>query len=231
MASFLCYNELMNNDIESIRTNIENTVNNGITQITDAESIENGVRSTIEESVARFTEAELVVMMAIGAAVLLAGYRIKKIAFFIVWFIIGLNLAHLVLPWVNSTLPDIANSDLWQNLIPIAGGLLLALMGFSIEKVCVGALAFALTMMIVVQYFGAEMQTLAIGGVIGVIAAGAAVMMIKPAIILATSIAGSYAITIGVMRLAGLQETVYFPMLIGIAVLGAAVQFATSKRA
>ena len=218
-------------DIESIKTGIENSVGNGIAQITDTETIKENVKDTIETTVSKFSEAELVVMMAIGAAVLFAGYRIKKIAFFIVWFIIGLNLTHFIMPWINSTLPDIADSDLWQNLLPVAGGLLLGLMGFSIEKICVGGIAFALTMMIVVQYFGTEMQTLAIGAVIGVVAAGTAFMMIKPAIIIATALAGSYAITVGTMQLAGLEESVYFPMLIGIAVLGAAVQFATTKHA
>lgn len=188
--------------------------------------------TNVDINVAQFTEAELVIMMAIGAAALLAGYRIKKIAFFIVWFIIGLNLTHFLLPWLNTTVPQIAENDLWQNLIPIAGGLLLALMGFSIEKVCVGGIVFSLVLIITAQYFGTEMQTLAIGAVVGVVAAGAAVMMIKPAIIIATSLAGAYVITVGAIQLANLdQNTLFFPMLIGIAAFGSITQFLTTKRA
>lgn len=208
---------------------IEKTIEENVTKITNQETIEDGVRDTIAKGVERFTEAELVIMMAIGAAVLLAGYRIKKLAFFIVWFIIGLNLTHFVMPWFNETLPDIVGNSFWQNLIPIAGGLLFALMGFSIEKICVGGLVFALVVMVTAQYFGTEMQVLAAGAIVGVIAAGAAVMMMKPAVILATSVAGAYAITVSVIQLAGLQESVYFPMLIGISIFGAVTQFLTTK--
>ena len=188
------------------------------------------VESTIRRGLAEFTEAELVITMAIGAAALLAGYRIKKAAFFIVWFIIGLNLARFLMPWFESMVPAFENSAFWQNLIPIAGGLLLALMGFSIEKVCVGGIVFSLVVIIVAQYFGTEMQVLAIGAVVGVIAAGAAVMMIKPAIIIATSLAGSYVITVGIIQLAGLNpEVAYFPMLLLIAAFGATTQFLTTR--
>ena len=186
----------------------------------------------LEQALMQFSEAELVIMMAIGAAALLAGYRIKKAAFFIVWFIIGMNLARFLLPWLTQTVPQIADNDLWQNLIPIAGGLLLALMGFSIEKVCVGGIVFALVIVVTAQYFGTDMQTLAIGAVVGVIAAGAAVMMIKPAIIIATSLAGAYVLTIGIIQLSSLDKAVvYFPMLIGITAFGAITQFLTTKRA
>lgn len=190
---------------------------------------EENLEQSIHDTLTRFSEAELVITMAIGAAVLLAGYRIKKIAFFIVWFIIGLNLAHYLLPWFNSTVPAIKDNDLWQNLIPVAGGLLLALMGFSIEKVCVAGIAFALTMVITGQYFGTEAQTLVIGAVVGVVAAGAAVMMMKPAIIILTSLAGAYVITVGTIQLSDVGQDVYFPMLIGITIFGTVTQFLTTK--
>ncbi len=192
----------------------------------EASDIEQNLRKTIT----KFSEAELVILMAAGAAVLLAGYRIKKIAFFVVWFIIGLNLVHFLMPVFENMVPEIAGNDLWQNLIPIAGGLLLGLMGFSIEKVCVGGITFALVVMTIAQYFGTDLQTLAIGAVIGVIAAGAAVMMIKPAIIIATSLAGSYVITMGIIQLSDVGMNMYFPLLIGIAIFGAVTQFLTTKR-
>ena len=184
----------------------------------------------LENTLKDLSEAELVITMAVGAAVLLAGYRIKKVAFFIVWFIIGLNLTHYLMPWLNGAVPQIAESDLWQNLAPIAGGLLLALMGFTIEKVCVGGIVFALAIIVTMYNFGSEMQTLAIGAVVGVIAAGAAVMMMKPAIILATSLAGAYVITVGVIQLSSVGGDMYFPMLIGLTAFGALTQFLTTKR-
>lgn len=180
----------------------------------------------------RLTTAELILMLVAGLAALFFGYRIKKAAFFIVWFIIGMNLAVQLLPWLNSLVPQIAGSELWQNLIPIAGGLLLALMGFSIEKVCVGGIVFALTLIITAQYFGTEPQTLVIGAVVGIIAAGAAVMMIKPAIIIATSVAGAYTLALALTTwVPEINPDIYYwPILIGAAVIGAIVQFTTTRR-
>lgn len=175
---------------------------------------------------------ELVLFIAIGLAMLCFGYRIKKIAFFIIWFLLGLNLVRILMPTLNEMVPQIVGNELWQNLLPIAGGLLLALLGFSVEKLCVGGICFALVMIVTAQYFGTEIQTLAIGGVIGVIAAGAAVTLMKPAIIIATSVAGAYALTLVILTLATQinQETYYWPILLGLTALGAIIQFATTKR-
>ena len=180
----------------------------------------------------QFTDTELVVMIIAGVAALLFGYRIKKIAFFIVWFIIGLNLMHYLTPWLESTAPEVMANELWRNLIPIAGGLLMALLGFSIEKVCLGGIVFALTMVITAQYFGTEMNTLIIGAVVGVILAGLAVMLMKPAIIVATAIAGGYVVTLGILYWTGISaETYYFPLLVSVAAAGSLFQFATTRRA
>ena len=146
-------------------------------------------------------------------------------------FIIGYNLMMFLMPTINGAVPQIAVSQLYQILLPIGGGLLLALLGFSIEKLCIAGICFFLVMMVVVQYFGTEVLTLAIGAIIGVVAAAAATALIKPAIIIATAVAGSYALTIAILNIfpAISKEIFYFPMLIGIAILGGLFQFSTTK--
>lgn len=170
-------------------------------------------------------------MAGLGLAVLLFGYRIKKVAFFIVWFLVGYYLTGYLMPLVLNSVPQIAENELYQILIPIAGGLLLALLGFSIEKLCVGGICFALVLVITIRYFGTEIQVLAIGGIIGVVVAGLAVTMMKPATIIATAVAGAYAITIATLNLVPdlSSEIYYWPMLIGISVLGSIFQFSTTK--
>ena len=179
-----------------------------------------------------FGAPELVIMAGLGLAVLLFGYRIKKIAFFIIWFILGYNLMAFLMPNINEMVPEVASSSLYQTLLPIAGGILLAMMGFSIEKLCVGGIAFALMMVIAIRYFGTDMQVLAIGGLIGVLFAGFTVMMLKPATIVATALAGAYAITIAVLALASNLDFggYYWPMIIGLTAVGAIFQFVTTKR-
>lgn len=170
-------------------------------------------------------------MTVAGVAVLLFGYRIKKAAFFIIWFLIGLNLMNNFMPEINKWVPQIAASEFWQNLLPIAGGLILALLGFSIEKLCVSLLCFALVMLITVQYFGTDIPTLAIGAIIGVMVGAFAVTMMKPAFVIASAAAGAYALTLCILVWFPdiSREIFYFPMLIGLAAMGAIFQFATTK--
>ena len=40
---------------------------------------------------------EAVIMLALGAVVLLFGYRIKKIALFIIWFLLGFNRVNMLI--------------------------------------------------------------------------------------------------------------------------------------
>ena len=186
----------------------------------------------MEEVIKQLTDAQLIIMALAGLAALLAGYKIKKVAFFIVWFIIGLNLTNFLMPWINTTVPQIAHNSLWQNLLPIAGGILVAFMGFTIEKICVAGTAFALVLIITAQYFGTEMQTMLLGSIVGVLAAGTAVMLMKPAVIVVTSIAGAYVLTLSILHWAKQIDPgiSFFPMLAGISAFGIVVQALTTKR-
>lgn len=90
---------------------------------------------------------------------------------------------------------------------------------------------FALTIMITIQYFGTDIPTIAVGAIIGIILGGLAVNLMKPAIIIATSLVGSYAVTMVILSLAtGLNfQVFYFPMIIILAAIGAVVQFSSTK--
>ena len=124
------------------------------------------------------------------------------------------------------------DSQLYQELLPLGGGLALALIGFSIEKLCLGGACFALVMLIAVRYFGTEIQTLAVGGILGVVAAGASTALMKPATIIATAAAGGYALTLVMLAsIAGIdQGAMYWPILIGLTVAGSVFQFLKTKR-
>ena len=43
----------------------------------------------ISKLIGHFQMPELFIMLGVGLAVLLFGYRLKKIAFFIIWFLLG----------------------------------------------------------------------------------------------------------------------------------------------
>ena len=179
-----------------------------------------------------FQTPELIIMLGVGLAVLLFGYRLKKIAFFIIWFLLGFIGTNYLMPEIMKLSPEVAATELYQTLIPIAGGLLLAMLGFSIEKLCVGGICFALVLLASAQYFGTDMQTLAIAAVVGIVAAGAAVMLMKPATIIATAAVGAYAITLAILKLAPdiSFDTYYWPLIIGLTAVGGVFQFLTTKR-
>lgn len=178
-----------------------------------------------------FDVPELIITLGIGLAVALFGYRLKKIAFFVIWFLLGYHGMQYLMPTLNQMWPEIMATELYQFLIPVAGGLLLALLGFSIEKLCVGGICFALTILVAVQAFGTEMSTIAIAAIVGVVIAGAAVMLMKPATILVTAGAGGYAMTVAILGLATelTFATYYWPLLIGTTAVGAIFQFLTTK--
>ncbi len=174
---------------------------------------------------------ELVIFIALCLAVLFFGYRIKRIAFFIIWFLLGLNLMQFLMPMINDNVPEVANSELYQNLLPIAGGLLLGLLGFSIEKLCVSGITFVLVMLITIQYFGTDIATLIIGGVIGLAAGGIAVMLIRPAIIISSSLVGGYGLTLAIFSIFPEInfDVFYWPILFGISLIGIIFQFMSTK--
>ena len=180
-----------------------------------------------------FQTPELLIMLGLGLAVMLFGYRIKKVAFFIAWFLLGyIGVTNLIqIPEVQNMLPEVLSTQLYQILIPIGGGLLLALLGFTIEKLCVGGISFVLVVLTGIQDFGSSLQVIAISAVMGVIVAAFAVMLLKPATIIATSGVGAYAVTLALLALITQidQNTFYWPMLLGFTVIGALFQFATTK--
>ena len=59
-------------------------------------------------------QVEVIITLVLGVLLLFAGYKIKKIAFFIVWFLLGYTLMCHLMPYLNEWVPDIATNDLWQ---------------------------------------------------------------------------------------------------------------------
>ncbi|MBR3254003.1 DUF4203 domain-containing protein [Candidatus Saccharibacteria bacterium] len=185
----------------------------------------------MDEMFAGLEQWQLILFIIVGALLLLFGYRIKKAAFFLIWFAIGFLLIRNAMPWINSSFPDIANQQTWQFILPLGGGLLAAMLGFTVEKLCVGGICFGLIMMVAIQQFGTEMNVIAIAAILGVLAAGMAVMMMKPATIIATTLAGAFLIVSSLPYLVTMTgyDNYRLMILIGATVVGSIVQFFTTK--
>lgn len=175
---------------------------------------------------------ELIFTIILGLVMLFAGYRIKKITFFIAWFVIGYYIMDTYLMGViNDAVPEIAGNGIYQTLLPIAGGVLLGCLGFTIEKLCVAGITLGVVMMITTKYFGTDVTTLLVGLVIGVILAGVATALMKPAYIVSTSAMGAYLLTISLLAIVTAVDLkpYYFLILIAFAALGIITQFSTTK--
>ena len=173
---------------------------------------------------------EVVLALILGAFVCLFGYRLKKLVVFLAFFLIGYSIMQRLMPVLNSNLPAIAESSFWQVLLPICGGLLLSLLGFSIEKLCVGLLVCFTTIAIGINQFGLSWETVAIAAIIGVILGAIAVNMIKPATIIVTAAVGALVVTGAIFALTtSVSHDYYTLILIGIAAVGAIFQFTNTK--
>ena len=191
----------------------------------------------MEQSVlARVGTPEVIVLLVASLLILFLGFKIKKIGFFILFFILGYNLVGNFLPVIWGAFPALEEQQIWHYLLPIAGGLLLGLLSFSIEKFCVSMLVFFFVLTFTIDNYGTAPQTIIIGAVIGAILGGLSSLIIKPAIIIATALGGSYGVTISIIYFVKMMSggsfdgsMLFYPLLFGIAAVGAIVQFLTTK--
>ena len=63
---------------------------------------------------------EAIIAIVAGVFLCLFGYRIKKVAFVIIWFLIGYLLAQYIITDMNI-------DEIWRQIIPIAAGVLFGL--------------------------------------------------------------------------------------------------------
>lgn len=136
------------------------------------------------------------VAILIGVVLAFGGYRLKRIAMSIIWFVIGFSLvAHFA--------PNLIADPFWQMVLQIAVGAILALVGISIEKLAVSLTAGIVVTWFIIQHFGPVTSWVlpCIAIACGVVAGTIAVWMMKPAIIIFTAIEGANLIASNVVSL------------------------------
>lgn len=139
---------------------------------------------------------ELIVAVLIGLLTCFAGYKIKRVAFAIIWFIIGYWL-------VKTYLPNLIEDPFWQWILQVAAGALLSLIGLSVEKLAVSFTAGIIVTSFILQHFGPATDWVlpAIAIAIGVVAGAIAVALMKPAIIIYTAFFGANLLATAIVSL------------------------------
>ncbi len=130
-------------------------------------------------------EYEAVIAILIGIFLCLFGYRVKKVAFIVIWFVIGFYL-------MSFLAPKITDNQTWQLILEAGAGLLLGVLGFTIEKFCIFAVAtFSVSTAIIDSFQMTEFWPIALAIVVGIVVGCIATALIKPLGIITTSLSGA----------------------------------------
>ena len=167
-----------------------------------------------------------VVAFLIGIFLLFFGYRLKKIAITIIWFIVGFWLVSL---FIDKVTPD----PTWQLILCGVGGLVLGMFGMTIERFAIFVTVGVTFAMSVIQNFGPVVDwTLpAIAVAVGVVTGALGVWLVKPMIIVATAIEGArLAIINGLALLSVPTPEWYFVLFLCVSAVGIIFQWNSCRK-
>lgn len=169
-----------------------------------------------------------IISIILGLLVCFFGYKIKKLAFFIIGFIIGYNLGLKIPPeWY-------VGNDLITMILPFLIGLLLSLVALTAEKICISLIVGVFVFFAAINFQGGVFtaQSIIIAAIAAAIAGCIAGFIVKPASIIATAVIGAYYVGINAIGLEALNLS-YVPFFYIItcvlAVLGMLYQFKRNK--
>lgn len=176
----------------------------------------------------RFPDWIAIVAIIIAALDCFLGYRLMKIWIALIGFIIGAVVGY-------SVCDGFVNNLGFAILAGLLAGLAIAFMAYRIYLLGVWMLAFVMTLQLVfwVRTENESWQLIIIiGGIILAAVVGfAAMKFVRPVIIVSSSLSGAVIVVSEVLKLLGDESRIMLLAGIGIlTALGAAVQFATTKR-
>jgi hypothetical protein len=174
---------------------------------------------------------ETIITIVLALIVCFFGYKLKKLALFLIWFIIGYSIGKMI-----PTDQLISDGQIWATILPLATGLLAALLSLSIERLCVSLLAGTIGFFATMNLFFGGVYTLmpniVVSVAVGVVLGCIAVACIKPMSILVTAIGGAYYAAMALASLSFIAK-INLPMALILtcilATLGAVFQFKNNK--
>ena len=137
-----------------------------------------------------------IIAIIIGLILAFAGYRLKRIAMAIIWFVIGYS-------FVGQIAPNLIEDPFWQMILRIAAGAILSMIGLSIEKLAVSLTTGIVVTWFIIQHFGPDTSWVlpCVAIAIGVVAGTIAVWAMKPAVIVFTGIEGANLLATNILAL------------------------------
>lgn len=166
-----------------------------------------------------------IISILIGVFLLLFGYRLKKVAMTIIWFIVGYYLVSLFVD-------KLVSAEVWQIVLCCVGGLVLSMFSMTIEKLAIFITVTAAFSLAIIEAFGPATDWVlpVVAVAIGVVAGVLATWFIKPMIIIATAIEGSRLISSNGLALIGHDAVKYYLLVfIALAIFGVVFQWRSCK--
>ena len=166
-----------------------------------------------------------ILLIVVGALLALFGYKIQKLTLSLVCFLLGYTISNAICPHfiTDSTIITIVN---------IVVGIIIASLGFKIEKLAVSATVAYLVYTSIASFAGIIPFELTetIKAVIALICGIASLLLIRPILIIVTSLGGASILLNGVSTYITIPNEYYLIVLIVVFALCALIQFKTNKR-
>ncbi len=166
------------------------------------------------------SEIKALIAILLGLLFCFSGYRVQKFLITVVWFVIGYEIVRLVCS------EYITNKDTLL-IIEIIAGFILASVGYKLEKLALFVTVAYLTYITIspyITFFSKEMNLLA-QGVAALLMGGLSIILIKPILIIATSVSGASIFYQYLPVIVNLDAKILLIVAVVIAVLGIIVQF------
>lgn len=162
-------------------------------------------------------------LIVVGLLLALFGYKIQKIALTLMCFLLGYTLANLVTP-------NFLDDNLIIIIINSVVGILVSGIGIKLEKFAIGSSVAYLVYISLSSYAGIipfEMTPI-IEIAISLAAGIAATLLIKPVLILVTSIGGISMFLCGLATYVTIPSSIYLIVLLIVIALSTIIQFKTN---
>lgn len=165
-------------------------------------------------------EIKALIAILLGLLFCFSGYRVQKFLITVVWFVIGFEIVNLI------GAEYITNKDTLL-IIEIIAGFILASVGYKLEKLALFVTVAYLTYITIspyITFFSKEMNLLT-QGVVSLLMGGLSIILMKPILIIATSISGAGIFYQYLPVIVNLDAKILLIVAVVIAVLGIIVQF------
>lgn len=164
-----------------------------------------------------------IVLIIAGALIALFGYKIQKITLTSICFMLGYTIS-------NAIIPNLVTDSTIIIIINVVVGFLFGTLGLKLEKLAIGLSVAYLIYTVLSSYAGyipIEM-TLVIKIIISLIGGIAALLLIRPILILTTSTGGVSILLSGLVSYITIPNDIYIIVVIISVIVCAIIQFKTN---